>query len=432
MRLLFAGLLFAVGSAGRAQEEGKQVTIGDAVETALRQSKLTVAGGTPFHLKAHIAAQGKAQPEYAADVEEYWISPEKWRRTVKSKDFSQTLIVNGDKVSEILAGDYYPFWLHDLVTALFDPLPMAEQLKRMRALVEIPEDSTKSNSCLNMESKVGVAPVQNTASYVFCFGGKLGLLQAAVTPGYRAQFETYEPFKEKLVARSITAELGPGVIITAKISELAEITSPDEPQFAIEKATPADEQIKSSQVGEDSTRVLALNTPPIVWPTVREGKTAGVLSVYISTDRSGQVREVWPLSSDNPEMSEAARRQVLRWRYKPYQNGGFSQMEAALTFAFSTRIENPIAVLTNVQARKLVLKAVEPVITPGKASAGTKFTLRVSVDQNGKVQGVQNPNHVPAALYSAGSTSLKQWRFRPYLNQGKPDRFYADIVFTVR
>ena len=415
-----------------AQEEGKQVSVSEAVVHALQQSQLTVADGTPFHLQAHIAAVDKKYPEYAADVEEYWVSPEKWRRTVKSSNFSQTLVTNGNEVSETLTGDYYPFWLHDLVTALFDPLPMAEQLKHLSGQLDIPEDSTESNSCLNMQSRVGVAPVQNTVGYAFCFGGKLGLLHAAITPGYRAQFADYQPFKKKLVARTITADFAPGLTLSAKITELTEIANPDEQQFALDKATPATEQIKSSQVGEGSARVLALNTPEIVWPSLREGKTTGVLSLYISTDRSGHVREAWPLGSADPQLSEAARQQVMRWQYKPYMNNGASQMEAVLTFAFSTKIENPIAVLTNTQARKLAIRTQEPVIAQGKAKAGTKFTLRASVDEAGKVQSVLNLNNTAPTLYSAGAAALKKWRFHPYLNQVKPDRFYADISFLVR
>ncbi|HET9364042.1 MAG TPA: hypothetical protein VFP71_03545 [Candidatus Angelobacter sp.] len=415
-----------------AQEEGQRVSISEAVVHALQQSQLTIAGGVPFHLQAHIAATDKSHPEYAADVEEYWVSPEKWRRTVKSSNFSQTLVTNGNEISETLTGDYYPFWLHDLVTALFDPLPMAEQLKRMSGQLEIPEDSTQSNSCLNMQSRVGIAPVQNTVGYAFCFGGKLGLLHAAITPGYRAQFADYQPFKKKLVARTITADFEPGLTLSAKITELAEIANPDEQQFAIDKATPATEQIKSSQVGEDSARVLALNTPEIVWPSLREGKTTGVLSLYISTDRNGHVREAWPFGSADPQLSEAACQQVLHWQYKPYMNNGASQMEAVLTFAFNTKIENPITILTNAQARKLAVRTQEPVIAPGKAKAGTKFTLRASVDEAGKVQSVLNLNNTAPTLYSAGAAALKKWRFRPYLNQGKPDRFYADISFLVR
>jgi hypothetical protein len=429
---LFLLLSLASAPALLAQEEGRQVSMNEAVDHALQQSKLTVPGGTPFHLKAHIAAVGSARPPYSADVEEFWVAPDKWRRTVQSAGFSQTLIANGDKLSEKLTGDYYPFWLHDLVTALFDPLPMAEQLKHMNVQLEIPEDSTKSNSCVSLQSRVGVAPVENRVPYAFCFGGKLGLLQAAVTPAYRAQFADYRAFKEKLVARTVSAEFAPGLTIAAKVTELTELAKPDEAMFAIESATPAAEQLKSSQVVEDSARVLALSTPAIVWPPVREGKTTGVMSLYISTDRSGRVREAWPVGPADPQLSDAAREQLLTWQYKPYVNGGAAQMEAVLTFAFTTHIENPIPILTDAEARRRATNVVEPVIAPGKAPKGTTFALRVSVDPAGKVQGVQNLNKVAPELYSAGSTALKKWRFRAYLNKGKPDRFYADINFHVR
>jgi Gram-negative bacterial TonB protein C-terminal len=419
-------------SALRAQEEGRQISMGEAVDNALKQSRLTVAGGTPFHLKAHIAARGAARPEYSADVEEYWVTPDKWRRTVRSAAFSQTLIANGDKVSEKLTGDYYPFWLHNLVTALFDPLPMAEQLKRLHNRIEIPEDSAKSHSCLNMQSRAGIAPVENSLAFVFCFTGQKGLVQAVVTPAYRAQFSGYQPFKDKWVARAIAAELAPGLAIEARVTELTELARPGESLFAIEAATPAAELMKTGQMGEDSARVLALKTPAMAWPAVREGKTEGVLSLYISVDRAGRVREAWPVAGDNAELDAAAREQVLQWQYKPYMNNGPSQMEAVLTFAFRTRIENPVSVLQDAEARKLAIHPVEAVVAPGKARRGTRFTLRVSVDETGKVQSIQNPNNVPAALYSAGSAALKQWRFRPYIHQGKPDRFYADVSFQVR
>jgi hypothetical protein len=185
-------------------------------------------------------------------------------------------------------------------------------------------------------------------------------------------------------------------------------------------------------VAEASARALALNTPPIVWPPVREGKTEGVISVYVSVDRAGQVREVWPLASNNPELNEAVRDQLLRWQYKPYNNGGPSQTEAVLTFAFATHIENPIPVLSDAEARKLATRIVEAVVPPGKARKGTKFALRISVDETGRIQAIQNQNKVAPALYTAGTAALKQWRFRPYMNNGKPDRFYADISFQVR
>jgi len=431
--LLCLALLSFLAVSAVAQEPGdKVVSVGQAAENAVQQSKLTLAGGVPFHLKAHIGNIGALKPEYSADVEEYWVSPEKWRRSVQSAGFSQTLIVNGDKASEKLTGDYYPFWLHDMVTALFDPLPMVDQLKLMQGQMEIPEDSAKSNSCVNMQFKVGIAPAQNTVGSAFCFGGKGGLLQAVVTPGYKAQFADYQPFKKKMVARTIKAGFAPDLVLTAKVTQLAELPTSDEKLFSIDTPTPSTEQLKTMQVSEDSARALALNTPAIVWPAVREGKTDGVMSVYVSADRAGHVREVWPLASNNPELTEAAGQQVLRWQYKPYNNGGALQMEAVLTFAFATRIENPIQVLSDAEARRLATHLVEAVVPAGKARKGSKFALRISVDEAGKVLAVQNQNKVAPALYTAGAAALKQWRFRPYMNHGKPDRFYADITFHVR
>lgn len=431
-RLLCTMLLALLSTRMPAQEDQSRTTsLGEAAVHAVQQSKLDVAGGAGFYLKAQIAATGGARPEYAANVEEYWVAPDKWRRTVASAGFSQTLVVNGDKVSEKLTGDYYPFWLHDLVTAIFDPLPMVDQLKRIHTPLEIPEDSAKSNSCLNMQSRVGVAPVQNNVAFVFCFTGQKGLLQAVLTPAYRAQFADYQPFKDKLAARTITAAFAPGFAIAAKITQLIEFSPKDESLFVIEVPTPAAEQMKTSQVGEDSARALAVKTPDIVWPAVREGKTSGLMSLYISNDRAGHVREVWPVASDNPELEKAAREQLLHWQYKPYTNGGPSQMEAVLTFAFSTRIENPVPVLNNAAARKLASSVVEASLPPGKTHKDARFTLRASVNEAGKVLEVRNSNNVAAELYSAGSVALKKWRFRPYMNQGKPDRFYADVTFQV-
>jgi hypothetical protein len=425
-------VLFFLAATVMAQEDqGKIVSVGEAADHAVQQSKLTLPGGTPFHLKAHIASSGTSKPEYSADVEEYWVSPEKWRRTVESAGFSQMLIANGGQVSETIKGDYYPFWLRNMVTALLDPLPMADQLKGMHGQVEIPQDSLKSSSCMNMQLKAGTPPAQNTISYAFCFGGKIGLLQAVLTPGYKAQFDDYLPFKKKMIARTVRAEFMPGTTLTAKVTELTELVISDERLFAIEKATPVTEQMKTSQVTEDVARTLALNTPAIVWPAVREGKTSGVMSLYISNDRAGHVREAWPMAPANPELNNALRDQVLQWQYKPYTNGGPSQMEALLTFAFTTRIENAIPVLSDAKVRKLATRAVEPVMPPGKARHGTKFTLRISVDEAGKLQAVLNPNTVAPALYSAGAAALKKWRFTPYLNKGKADRFYADVTFRV-
>jgi len=65
-----------------------------------------------------------------------------------------------------------------------------------------------------------------------------------------------------------------------------------------------------------------------------------VLSIYVCVDRGGKVREIYGLNSDHPEMSDAARKQVMTWQFKPAvnQTGAHVQVESLLTFAYETKV----------------------------------------------------------------------------------------------
>jgi hypothetical protein len=119
-RFSIAIMLCALAGASFAADT-TTMPLADVAQHAVDQSKLTSPGSTPFHLKAEIVETTNPNSDHKGEVEEYWVSPEKWRRTISSPGFSQTLIVNGDQVSEEDKGDYFPWWLNDLVTAIFDP-----------------------------------------------------------------------------------------------------------------------------------------------------------------------------------------------------------------------------------------------------------------------------------------------------------------------
>src|SRR5580658_5472879 len=154
----------------------QQISVGEAADHAVSLSKLTAPGSTPFHLKAKIGEKDPPGSDFKADVEVFWVSPEKWRSSITSPDFSQTLILNSGKFSEQDTVDYYPFWLHELVTAMLDPLPMLDSLKQTNALLAKSSGAAESTSCARFQIKVGVPPVENSAFYVFCFSPDHGLL----------------------------------------------------------------------------------------------------------------------------------------------------------------------------------------------------------------------------------------------------------------
>ncbi len=406
--------------------QNKTTLLADAAARAIEISQLNLPGSSPFHLKATIIERSNPDSGYRAEIEEYWVSPEKWRRTISSPKFSQVLVQSRNEQFEQDTGDYYPLWLSKLVTAVFNPIPMLAQLTQVNA--QLQDETQQSERCAELQTKVGEQSAQNSVYQVFCFDAHRGLLKSIVTPSYSAFFEDYQPFEKKLVARRITDDPEPGTTLVARLTELSVMTDPDEKLFAKNQLV-ANQPIRSLKIDQAVADTLALNTPAIQWPSVRSGKASGVVSIYVSTDRSGRVREAWPLNSDNAGLDDSVRDQVKNWRFKTVAVEGLPvQLETVLTFAFDTKVANPIPLLTNEEARTLATNIVEAQCLP----TGTTVTISVSVDESGKIIGIPNPNNFDNEVFMAAYAAVDQWHFRPYLRNDKPARFDANIAFSAR
>lgn len=302
---------------------------------ALDRSNLTASGSQPFHLKADVLEITNSKNDnYRATIEEYWAAPDKWRRVVTAPNFAETLVVNGDKAHEDLTGDYYPNWLRTLVSGIFEFEDRWKGIELSQAGDNPMIGGTKF--CRRFEFRAGIAPISNRIFSVYCLNR--GLVDSVQIPGYSTSYDDYKPFATKDVARKIREYIEPGTELEARISDLAELDHVDESLFAVGQPN---EKLKTIQVNEATLRGIAAVAPlPIQWPTIRDGKPSGVLSLYVCIDRSGKVREIYALNSDNPYMSDAARDSVMKWQFKPAASKGAPvQIESILTFAYETRIE---------------------------------------------------------------------------------------------
>lgn len=301
----------------------------DLPKKAVERSQITSPGSRPFVLKAKVLeVTNPSNTSYQAEIEEDWIAPDKWRRTVKTSSFSQTLIVNGGKTAEQLTGDYYPNWLRTLVAAIFEPGTSLRGVDLTRSRDNPVIGGSKV--CRRFTVMAGVAPVSNKVFSSFCFQD--GLIDFVAMPGYEATYKDYKNFAGKHVARTISENIESGTVVQASIEELTELKSPDDSLFAIQQASAPLQSIKAD---EATLRSLAVNAPDIAWPTVRSGRDTGALSLYVCLDRQGHVREIYELNSSNPGLSDVARDQVMKWQFKSASTGGVPvQVEAILTFAF--------------------------------------------------------------------------------------------------
>ncbi len=104
--------------------------------------------------------------------------------------------------------------------------------------------------------------------------------------------------------------------------------------------TPADQQIVTHFVPTAISEPLLESAPKIKWPTVHQGKTEGTIILHILTDKTGQVREAYGHSSDNPALFDLAVEQAKKYKFKPLLlNGAAVQIETPLVLHFSTRLD---------------------------------------------------------------------------------------------
>lgn len=404
--------------------DGNAVLLADLGDRAMQQSQITLPGSKPFHLKATIAEKDSPDSDYQATVEEYWASPTKWRRTITSPDFSQTLITNGESVFEEDKGDYYPVWLNHFVTAIFEPLPMLEQLRQAGVRASKPDLGAGKTSCTNLPMRVD--------RWVLCFTGKKALLSSVFTKGYAAQFKDFKGFADKQVPRLIENTPEPGTTIDARITELTELQQLDETLFIVEHSTQPKDRMKSVHVDQDTFMKLVLTSTDIAWPPQGGGPTTGGCAVYVGADRSGNVRESWPEGCDSTGIQTALRDIVKTWKLRaPVSNGVPVQVEALLGFTFHAEVhetdQTPTLSAADMKRQTISCKPHE--ISRGLLPTGTVVPIRVSVDEQGKVVGLTPVGRCPVGcgLLAKPITSIRNCKFAPLTVNGRAVPYKGDV-----
>jgi TonB family protein len=428
------------------------VPLGKALDHALEQSALTGANAKPFHLKVHLFESTNPPSPYRAEIEEYWVSPRQWRRSIDTPEFKQTLIVSGDQLTEQNTGDYYPLWLKSFITGIFDPVPNADQWNKLDARISqiTLASGQHSDACARMRFKLGSDTVNNDAFANVCFDGA-GLLKFVGSPGYSMEFHDYQRFGKKMVARRYQDDPEPGTELVANVVLLEEVKKPDVTLFSIGQSTPPEPRLQSVFVSQGTIEQAAEGQPALAWPPVQSGKTTGLLSMYVSVDREGRVREAYPLNSDNAGLQDAARDQLLKWKLKPMAaNGVPVQAEAPLTFRFETTLAANAAQPTEqASSASPASDAVPPLtvrVSPGVLQGFLvdhaapvyppeakenhiqgKVVLALTIDKTGSTRDIRVLTSPDQALTDFAVAAVSRWRYRPYQLNGSP----VDVQSTV-
>jgi hypothetical protein len=304
------------------------------VKKAVERSTLNQPGTHPFHLKAVLAPSLERDrgSNRTGEIEIWWASPTQWRREVRSPEFHQLAIVNGTREWQKNDGEYFPEWLREISVALIEPVPSLNQVLQQ---VKDAEKRTMAGSTYfswTMMSSDG--NVEKGMGAGLAVTDKTGLLLYGNGLGWGALYKDYNDFHGRMVARSVSGGLPE---VTAKVTTLEDLRDIPAGFFDTEAIGGDVSLLRTTEVAETSLREKLLPMEPVEWPPLKDGPLEGAITTKIVVDRTGKVRELGPILSDNPGLSEPAGKMIASMQFKPYlQDGVAVQVASRITMPFKT------------------------------------------------------------------------------------------------
>ena len=306
-----------------------RVPVSKLLDQMIRRSTLAEPGGTPFYLKATITDKDDAKSEFNGTLEEYWLSPTKWRRVVKLRDFSQTRIVNGDQIYEESIGDYFPVHDEMLANEIVDPLPkpavdLMNQLGLMGA-----EPGSGQGQCMaekyfnnseGRETRVLLAYDCNTGLLIYLW---------SPTCCYGVMTD-YRKFHKKMIAYATKDDP-----INIRVDTLKDLDSPDESLFAISQPTPPSKRVVTENLTETEARTFLVDNTEVQWPKVSKNPPEKSITVNIVIGRDGRVKEAQTYSPVENAIEDAALTAVRKWTFQPQNVDGVpAQISTSMALPF--------------------------------------------------------------------------------------------------
>jgi TonB family protein len=333
--LILLALLLGSSTVCAAQDDERELK--ERLASVDRLSMLNAPGSRPFHLKLQVANKGNAHPEFNTEIEIWWAAPDKWRREIKSPLFSQTAIQNGERYSESNSQDYFPWWLHQIISRILDPIPHAEL-----STIEPDMQGSPSSRCAHWETLFSEASEKITIYNQACFNTD-GTLDHIFSRTAGASFSSYRSFGEKKVPGVISVDAksadGKNAELLARLATIESLPD-DNSRFSVVHDTGLAARARFVDLDQSALQEYKLNAPPLKWPPIHNFPATGMIAIGIKIDRDGTIQEVGAPISSNVVLSNPAVEQIRKWKFKPYLlNGDPVQVDTYLAFRFEAKVE---------------------------------------------------------------------------------------------
>jgi hypothetical protein len=396
--LAFAGAL----SASDDSEKDAQTVL-----KAVKRSTLNQQGTKPFHLKAALAPSLERDRDSGrtGEVEIWWVSPTQYRREVRSPEFHQIDIVNGDKEWQKNEGDYFPEWLREIAVALIDPVPPLDQVLQDVKEADVKKMMGTTYYSWTITSTDG--NVQTSMGASVDVTDKTGLLSYAGGFGWNGAFKDFKSFYGRMVPRTVSS----GTIeVTAKVITLEDLRSVPSGFFDAGASGGDSQLLRTALVEETALRKNMVPMESPGWPPLQDGPLEGAATTEIVVDRAGQVREIGSVVANNQGVYEVARKAFAAMRFTPYlENGTAVQVVSRISLPFKT--VRPPGVETFDSAQTYFERGRR--VSFPSSGTGTPYVLRADFQARGSSGIVEKGSYEDAWL------SDSQWRREAWFGKSR-------------
>ncbi|HTB95734.1 MAG TPA: hypothetical protein VK716_01900 [Terracidiphilus sp.] len=377
------------------------------VRKAVELSTLDQSKTAAFHLKAELAPSLDRDKDSGrtGDVEIWWAAPHRWRREVRTSDFHQIQIVDGDRLWQKNEGDYFPEWLREISNALIRPVELTPDLTDRIRGAEVKH--LMGNTYLSRALMSSNGDVQKSMGGGISFTDATGRLFTANGLGFGGWFRNYKDFHGRQVAQVVSAG---SPEVTARIVLLEDLGQTPAAWFDASANGDDTKSIETEVLSENDLRKNLLPMEPISWPVLKDGPLEGALTTAVTIDRSGKVRQIESIVADNPGVNNVAQTQIAAMHFKPFVLNGIPvQVVSRVTLAFKS--VRPPGVETVESAHTQFERARRA----GFPAAGTRspYILHAEFQTRGSA-GAETTGH-----YQDTWISETQWRREATLDQSR-------------
>lgn len=375
------------------------------IKKAVERSTLDQRGTGSFHLKAELAPSLERDTESGrtGEVEIWWASPTQWRREVRSPEFHQIEIVDGDRVWQKNEGDYFPEWLERTAIELIKPVPPLNDVLEQVKNAEVRQIGQMTH--VSWTTTSGTVEVPNILRSSIALQKSTGLLLYAGGFGWGGEFKDYTSFHERMIARTVNVG---SPQVTAKVAVLEDLGQT--PAGFFDATAPGGDlqPLQTVLMDETTLRKNLLPMGPISWPPAQDGPLDGNVTAEIVIDREGKVREVETVISENPAVNDVGKHAVAAMRFKPFLvNGDPVQVLAQITTPFKT--VRPVANQAFNSARAYFERG--RLVGFPAAGTGTGYVLHAEFEARGHDGSLQKGRYEDTWL------SDNQWRREAWFEQ---------------